>query len=304
MKLGIAISVAIVAVLGLLYYFMAHGVPDVITKQTNERVLQKVSLDSSLPTLYVPLNPGDDAGEVYLKAIRLYNRNQASLTRETPPKALVADVASVILDAMDAGTISKPFLDDQIPIKTGASPQFGGALEGLHTVLALEAQNRLERGDKAGVLRVAQATHLFGHRLFENCVRLYPRRTGLEMMESALGWMAMVSEFLEGGRDKVSHWNTAVGKVRDNWNIKVPLVHSVKPHIGDLLNVAKNDKDVTYRIEAMLHLGVAKFNPGNRSNLRAIEHALEEASKDADQQIAAAAKAAKAFTVEELRKLH
>jgi len=96
----------------------------------------------------------------------------------------------------------------------------------------------------------------------------------------------------------------ALKKVADAWVPKVgKILKSLRPQIGDLINIARNDKDLTFRVEATLQLGVVKFNPKTRGNLKAITSAIEDAKASEDPAISAAGNAAEAFTKEEMRKL-
>jgi hypothetical protein len=303
MKLGILISLIIVVVLGAIGYFVMRGVPEVLSKETNERVLKRATLADNVPPLYEVTSPNGDAGDKYRRAVRLYTMNAARFERDNPPQDLVADLVSLVVDAGREGGVQPGLLDDQIPIKTGALPDFGDALEGVHVVLATEAQRRFEAGDRAGALGIARGTLAMGQRLFTHSVRLYNRRIGLEMMESAIGWMRSMADQIEGGEEKIKQWEHALLGIREGWDVKIPIVRSVKPHIGDLLNIARQDQDPTFRLEAMLHLGIAKFNPGHRGNLRAIQETIAAGKADANPQIAAAAASADAFTIEEMRKL-
>ncbi len=303
MKLGIIISLVIVLALAGLFVFLNSGGGDVLTKQTNERTLQQASLPTDLPPLLTPSRPDDDAGDLYLRALRLYSRNERKLERDTPDAQLAEEIVELIDQASAAGRVASGFLDRQIPMKTAPLPEFGGALEGIFNLLNTKAQKQFEANDQQGLLHTAQMTHLLGYRLFTHCSRLYNRRVGLDLMDSALTWMKPALQWLDDGASKHKAWVDAVRAVRDQWEPKIAIVHSVTPHIGDLLNIARNDQDLTFRVAGLLHLGIAKFNPGSVGHKKAIDAALEAASKDADPQIAAAAQAALAFTKEELRKV-
>jgi len=303
MKLGIGISIGILLFLGGLFYFMFEGAPNIISKETNAKMLEAQQLPDSLPSLFTTIEPDDDAGGIYLKTVRMYTRNQRRLSGDRPDKDLIVEIEDLLQDAMDAGRVTQPFLDDQIPWTTAPTPEFEGALEGILDVMTVRAQAHFDANDDKEILKTARVTFAFGYRLFKHCKRLYNRRVGMDMMESALSWMGSAVEWIDDGEAKLQAWESALLAVRDSWNTKIKIVHSVKPHIGDLLNIAKNDQDITFRAAALLHLGIAKFNPGNAGNKRAIDNAIEEALQNGNEMIAKAAQGAKDFTKEELRKV-
>jgi len=92
-----------------------------------------------------------------------------------------------------------------------------------------------------------------------------------------------------------------VGGLLKNHGVRT--IMGTDPHVGDLLNVAKNDEDRTFRIAATLQLGIAKFTDGNPGNRSAINAYLGEAKQSDDPMLAEAAAAADALTLEDFRTL-
>jgi hypothetical protein len=99
-------------------------------------------------------------------------------------------------------------------------------------------------------------------------------------------------------------WSGAINKITTNWDGKIQLIQAVHQPKGDLMNIAKNDQDPTFRVAATAWLGVAKYNPGSRANEKAINALIANGLKSDDPDIASAAQAANDFTRDELRKLH
>ena len=82
----------------------------------------------------------------------------------------------------------------------------------------------------------------------------------------------------------------------DVWNSKLKPTEGVNaskgiPNISDLIKIAKEDQDPTFRIWASLRLGYALYERGDQGNQKAITAAIEELKLDSNKQVAAAAKA-------------
>ena len=81
------------------------------------------------------------------------------------------------------------------------------------------------------------------------------------------------------------------------------MIASIKPHIGDLVNMALNEKDLTLRIHAVQWLAVGKFRPQSKGNARAIREAIASCKDDPNPLIQQAAEMAESFTIDEYRRI-
>jgi hypothetical protein len=66
----------------------------------------------------------------------------------------------------------------------------------------------------------------------------------------------------------------------------------------------KDDEDLSFRIEAVLKLGMAKFNPGGRGNDRNIQQTIEQAKNHPHPLMVQAGIAAAGLTKEQMHKLY
>lgn len=303
MKLGIILSLVLVLLLTVVGTVAYRGIADDPTSRTAPEKLVKVSLSAGLPAVFTPDEPNADATPLYQQAVAYYK----SHTKELDPQKFSAraadELATLLISAMKAGKVSTPLFDDMIPVVPGALPEFGDALEVIPAVVLSRAAQLEKAGDKAGAELATLAVFAFSQRLFENSVRLYIRNVGLGNLPAA---GAQLYPMLDGQADRqeaLAKWGTAVETMGKAWDERLQFVLGVRPQIADLIVLALKDPEMTFRLEAVLKLGVMKFNAGGRGNRRVLADAIAELQKDPDPIIAYAAKAADDFTIEQMRKM-
>lgn len=297
MKIGFVISVAIVVVAGAAVAIaLKGGAADTPTQASSEAALAALTLPTDLPEVFTPSNPDIESSFIYEKAFVLYTMNRSQFERDEPPKELVDQLAKLIIDASNAGKVLDGFLDRHIPVEPSASPDFEDAYEGIATVLLGEAAARADAGDNAGAAAISRGVFAMGYRGFANNTRLYPRLTGLMFMRSTVPAVTYWGEAdLEG-------WDPALETIEEAWLKKIQIVRGVEPNLGDLVKIAQNDGDETFRVEGMLQLGLVQWNPKTSGNERAIDKAIVAGQASGDPLMKQAADAAAATTREDVRR--
>lgn len=295
-----AVSAALLMGLGVLLY----GHADVPTKATGPEALALQTLPADLPKLVEASDPRADAGVYYEQAIALYVGNADALPKTRRHDELVDGLCELMLKAAAAGRVDDGFLDQHIPVAIGAQPDYGDAIENIYESVIVRAAGQYMKGDAAGARDLALSVWVFGRRLFENNVRLYHRVVGMDMMESA-GSILFEMAAKEGGADAAAlrAWSAAIKAIRTAWQPKIQIIMGIDPHPGDLVNIAVNDKDLTFRVEATLRLGIHRYQ-ADRGNRRAMQHAIGAAIAGNDPMIAEAGRAADALTLQEKRRLY
>lgn len=300
MRIGLLISgLLLVIVAAVFAYTFVQNAADPPTTATSPERLARVTLPGDAVPLVTPSDPEADATDLYRRAMGYYRANSVELDMEYPPPDKMAALVDLMLAATQAGQVQDGFLDVQISDDLQAGPNFGDALEGVGLVLLFAAQDRYQAGDKDGAIALSQAVWLLGRRAFEHNTHLYPRITGLTMMQNAgsqlLVWLPP---------EQTVGWERGLRRIDDAWMAKLPIVSGTKPHIGDLTNIARNDQDPTFRLAATLRLGIAKFNPGTSGNLSAINAAIADAKADEDAKVRRAGLIADEATEAEVRRVH
>lgn len=302
MKLGIIISVCIVVVIGVFVAFQLRGVADLPTSAATGKNLEVTTLPSGLPSFYTPANPGESAEPIYAEMIKYFNDNKRTLTSDKPPSAQVTKLRMYFLEALDNGKVGKGFLDAAVPMTLGEDAPHAAAIE-VAPMLVLREVQKLHDTDPSTAVKTAIAVHAFGQRLFENNTRLINRFRGFLAMKAGIELLYGWSADLPDGEKAVNAWVDAIKKVEGPWDAKIKMIWATKPHTGNILNLAKLDKDPTMRIEAVRWLGVIKFTALGRGNARAIANLIATLKEDTDPNIAAAAAAADALTKEQFHRL-
>lgn len=305
MKLGIILSLIFVLFLGLLGFFAFRGVSDPPTSATSDSKLMKRKLPSDLSALFVPSIPNGEASRTYSKILDLYLDRREDFNADRPSREITGQLVDQLMIGMAQERVKPGFLDEHIPVQPGATPDFHDALELLHVLALLRADEAYEAGNKADAVKIARAVWAFGQRAFQNNVRLYNRLQGLTIMLDAgdklLPWS---TELGTADSESIRSWLAILDEIAQIWQAKYELLASLRPRIGDLLNIARNDQEISFRVAATLKLGLAKFNPGGRGNKRVIDDIIRKAMTHSDPLMVQAGIAANAMTKEQMRKLY
>lgn len=283
---------------------LLYGQADGPTSVTNERAMALQTFPADLPVLSEPGEPNTDAAGFYERAILLYAENTDALTRTRKYDERVDGLCGLLLQAAAAGKVEAGFMDGHIPVTIGAQPDYGDAIENIYEYVIVRAAELYTRGDTAGGRDLALAVWVFGGRLFAHNTLYYHRVVGLDMMESAgsiLFEMAEKDDSLDPAALRA--WSAAIKDIRSAWQPKLEIVMGIDPHPGDLVNIALNDADRTFRVEATLRLGIHRYG-ADRGNRRAMQRAIAAAINSDDPMIAEAGRAADALTLEEKRRLY
>jgi hypothetical protein len=84
--------------------------------------------------------------------------------------------------------------------------------------------------------------------------------------------------------------------IRSLYHSKLEIVHSPSPHAGDVFNIAENDQDHAWRVQAVITLGIVQHTAGRSDDRRYARRLIERYAASDDAVLAAAARAAGAFT--------
>lgn len=307
MKLGIILSVVIVLVLAAVLFFTTQGVADLPTGATRGDKLEKVSLPPGLPRIVEPGDPTIEASRAYDKVFALYTERRKDFDRDPVPPMLADQLTGLVIDALPAGKFSEGFIDEFVPVNLLDEIEFREALEVVAEVVGKRVSTAIEKGDIPYAAKASYGLWAMGQRLFEHTVRMHNRRNGLIMMKTAGAKLATIADKLPE-RPKLGaelgEWATALQKIEAAWNDKLKIILVPEtPSVADLAHIARDDKDPSFRVEAMLYLGVAKFNPKSPANKRMVLKTIKDGMSDPDPLIAKAATAADAMTKEEMRKM-
>lgn len=317
MKLGILISSIMVIAITLVLIFTLRGVPEEPTTATRAENLALRTELNDLPKIYE--EKGGDAWNEYQAIFQFYRDNRANIdtllqeltsyTGDTPPEP-PAEISEKAIDlfiaAHEAGTVSASQLDGTTKIWPNAPPDIASP-ESVALLAALrafwlyhEAPGQKERAEKA-----CRAIWAVGQTMFTKSNRVMIRTTGLEIIKASAEQMY---NWTEDGSELGAHmyaWTDALNKFEEYyWIPKTQIVYELKPNVGDLLNVALHDKDLSWKLEATLALGRIKWNARTKGNKNAILRAISTLKGSSDPMIREAALVAEKFAVDDLKSLN
>jgi hypothetical protein len=278
---------------------------EVSTSVTGGDALRKQTLPDPVAGLTLPSNPEADAAAVYEELIRLVGEHPDALPGTREQDDLIAGVSALLVQAAGAGRVQQGFIDRHIPVEIGALPDFDDAVETAYELAIKESARRYTREDPQGARELAVAVWVLGERMFRHNDRLYGKVVGLDMMESAGAILYEISAddpTIDG--EALASQSAAITGIRRAWQPKLEVMLGVTPPIGDLVNIAMNDEDRMFRVEATLRLGIFKHAAGSGGNRRMILRSIDQAIDSDDPMISEAGRAAAALTLEEKRRLY
>ncbi len=103
---------------------------------------------------------------------------------------------------------------------------------------------------------------------------------------------------------KVKEWMDAIAEFEEPWEAKLKSIDSIaSPNTADIIKVAKEDRDLTFRIFGTLRLGYVQYERGDQGNQEAIKAAIEELKGDSEPLVAKMAAQAESIKREEYHEL-
>ena len=97
-------------------------------------------------------------------------------------------------------------------------------------------------------------------------------------------------------RTPLRNYHTALDKFKSEYEEKSMVFHKVRLEAGDIWNIAENDKDRAWRVQAILGMGMMKFTHSSGTNAARNNAMIEKFLNSGDPLEKSAAQAAKAYT--------
>ena len=293
-----AVTLMIVTIIVLTMW----GTVDPTTRGSRDEVLSADTLPTNLPAVDqgAMSAPGDSASD-YRAAIDYWVANYDDLRATTPDPQSVAKLERYILKAAKQGKPTFGFADAYMPMQPGEAPEYHNAPAKIGQLI-LRAVEKDEA--ESSIKKKLMALWTFGRRLYEYNLRMVPRQAGLGMMQ----YVAINAQSKFGADDPdvkaMNQWIPHVDKITAAWEEKKKAIYKYNASVGDLVRIVENDGDKTFRVEALLQMGIAQWTTNVRANVNAVQGCLEEFAASKDTDLARAARAAQEFTRENVRMLH
>jgi hypothetical protein len=335
----------LLGVLGIVTYLIIDSqrdpdpsAPTVATTGVGALDFKDVSVPITTVLTAKPSAAGNAADD-YVKAIKIYKDNESILKNVSDQDKIkslwegkdkltdnVLAVAKQIDEQVAAGATkaSMNFTLTHTPKDFRVGWRFRPA-DDLEQVARLEfclAGDYVSRKEYDAAQKILMNLLAMGMHMTDERARSYVTHKGIMAQADAiqgLGQIYMAND--PEGRKKVdtllTPYNNALNSLLKSYETKLQILQVAKPEPGDVFNIAQNDKDKSWRIQAILTLGVIKFVAKEQVGKvaqedlgRQCEADRKHAQKLIDQFCAsqdpleqAAAQAAKAFDKEKLQTL-
>lgn len=299
MKTSLVITSFVVLLLAIVTAIMLMQPADAPTSATTGDKLNALAFPQELAQAVLGQPNHDNATPFYDKAFGFYLAQRDPWNLQNPDEKLVVQLAQFIVQAHASGQIDPGFLDDHLPVQCGfyVRSSLEDALEVVPSYVLTHAWTISESPDQQKqAAKEVQAILTLGWRAFHDNTRLYHRRTGLTMIVSCADMLAQWPQHSSLTPEQCEQLKRQAQHIIRVWDAKTQRVGGAEPHLGDLINVAANDQDLTFRVEAMLQLGILKHAPNHRGNLRAMERLIAQCKQGEQPLLQTAAQAAEAYS--------
>jgi hypothetical protein len=269
-----------------------------------------------------PQGPGN-AGDDYSRAVAAYHDNEQIIPKPTP--AVKASITIINEDAVDAMT------EIYRHVSAGAAKKDMKYLA-VHTPGKLRVSPYLK--EVTPLLRAAESVDLLARHLLANNRRkqaeaihkdllimgrhMVNARSHLDMVNSgtliqfdAMQGLVRAYDSMET-KDKnfkkrrlaaLREYFAALNEFDRRYGTKLEVLWKVRPNPGDVFNIARNDKDHAWRVQAILCMGILRYTASNRNDTRRNNEMIEKYLNSSDPLEAAAAKAAKELSKADFNQL-
>ena len=311
MAIGMAISASILVIICIVLFMnLSAGSADRSTGTITEELLAEQTMPAGLPDFDLGSTDTEvDANALFAAGLEANRLSGAGYDLEKYVQQTQPAIDSLIAAA--AGSLKPGFVDERTPAKRFESPEVVNALSGLNKAVKDHITLLNEEGNYNDARVIASAYLMFGRQMFEKNLRLKARQRGLLIMRNALSqyggivYLATRERVFTQDQYKtmaadMKAWLDAIQKIENTWNAKLNAIETIDqkndlPNIADIIYVAKNDKDRSFRVFAARRLGYALYERGDPGNQEAINAAIDELEKSDDKLIAEAAKAGRSI---------
>ncbi len=315
-KIGIAIAMIFVIIIGVVIYIFVGpaslGQPTYRTMGTG--FMKPIKIGYGVGGL-TPVPNGSGAGAIYIQAFKQVtelstDRNALKkLTVNSNPDAspMIQAIVKLIEQAapktmtrkylLFAKGVRLPEVTDTLADRLNAIGQMTGAY----------AASCISDKKNKEAAKALTALLVFGQRLWSHGLFVDVRTAGLEDINSAAAGLRMVYKSGPASNqfeyDAAGKLLTAAGAATQQWYGKEKIVNVLNPNSGDMANIVRYDQDISWRIDAMLELGIARWTTGYAPRAHAIAVFLKHYTKDHNHWISASAKVAYGMTAQTMNQL-
>ena len=315
-KMGIAIAIIFIIVVGVLVYIFVG--PASIGRPTYRTLahgfMAPIKINYSISGL-TPAASGSGSGKLYIQAyqqvIALSNdRNAvADLTADRGPAASPKIRAIVkLVEQAAPETMGRKYLLFAKGVRLPeSSDTVADRLNAIGQMTDAYAAGCISDKTPKAAAKALTALLIFGHRLWRHGLFVDVRTCGISDMQSAAAGLRML--YKSGPTknqyecDSATKLVSAINKAGTQWYGKMKIVDVLNPNSGDMANIVRYDHDLSWRIEAMVELGIARWTTSYAPRAHAIAVFLKHYTADSNHWIRASAKVAYGMNADTISQL-
>ncbi|MCK4602661.1 MAG: hypothetical protein KAU28_09355 [Phycisphaerae bacterium] len=321
-KLGWILAGALAIAGGLLFLFVVviprPSRPTAATQKKGFMELKDVGVGPGEVVSLQPSAPGN-AGDDYFKALTLYKENKKLLEEvlenfdkvqegRYPFHFQLLQVLMNIDEHVAAGAareeMAYTFVHTPKHFVIGYRYGPAGDLRNVSDCLSVLAAHYISHKDFARAAKVFEHQFILGWHMMRERSRAAMVECGIAAQENALSYLQWI--YSQPGQERkerlgaIGRYGSELRNVRKAYEKKFSIVWNRKQPPGDVFNIAENDKDRAWRVDAILRLGWMRFSVTRRNDIKYINKLINEYCSSSDPLEAAAAKAARDMTREDL----
>lgn len=297
-------------------------------------VLEMEPIEVSLRDVLGEAEPAQEgnAADDYAKAAELYRANKDELAMlrgrlpglvkaETPEDAALTTlqlICSHVVSGARRKKMQYVLVHEPKALRVGYSCPVADDMYNLANQIRLLAHFHVRRREFEPAERALQAQWMLGWHLVDERALPATVMAGVEILDSAAKALRSVYRtLLEQAGDpadaKLAQYanrvkllgelDMSLTSARHALIDKKKIVWNVNPEPGDIFNVAQNDHDRAWQVQAILALGLVKFTADREADVRHTKQLLAAFRQDPDPLKAAAAKAAQDLTEADFNQL-
>ena len=310
---GISGGIVILIAIALFFKFQPGPADSESGAITEENLAKQTFNTSDLPNLGKAPGGSGSLPELLTKLASAKNVMRSG-GFEDEKDALAKEIVKALHGAAASSIPDKAF-DSRIPEKRFDAPELQVEIQALLKAATREIKRLKEQAKFDQAQAIALSYLALGEQVYNKNIRLRSRRAGLGMMRSALSQMGPINtarykdgeiekEEMHQLNAKVKAWMDAIADFETPWKAKLKSIDSVaNVNTADIIRVANEDRDLTFRIYGTLRLGYALYERGDPGNQQAIKEAIEALKSDSEPLVAKAAAEAESIKRDEYHEL-
>ncbi len=313
-KVGIAVVllllVVIVAIAAYALWPASIGRPSSHVKRPD--FLQVIKVNKSFGSLAPPRN-GDGAGALYTEAYQklvALAPDADSLDNARHNIAPEKDAKLMkIVDLLEQAAVRNVgrthlLFSEKLPLPAADDP-VADRVAALGDICATAGSGFIADGKPHAAEKALQACALFGRRVWRRGLLVNVRGNALGAM--AYGVEGLMQLYKSGPLANAGKYSRcarvrkAIASATKKWFAKLGFVSVTDPRAADMAYMIKHDKDLSWRIAAIMELGVSRWASDYRPKADAIEQLLLHYTLSQNKWIRRAAKRSAGMTLQDIR---